>query len=293
MDQASTLRDLVNRKSDELTDDTFNSSNVFLITSGKGGVGKTILSVNLAASMGTDEKPTLLIEGDIRGGHHATMLGINPAYNLQNVVAGEIDLPDAIDKSFPGVHLLSGADDFSSRGNYNFRLIRLLTDNIERLSAEYRTVIIDAGASNPDDTANFCKISTSCLCLTTPDVTSITDTYALIKFLFQNHNCENMEILINMAGSEEQADDIVRRINLMTQHFLSLSVPYTGFIKTNSLLHESVEIQYPGVLAENGQKIKQAFEKLGNNLISGERKQVIFNEHDPVDDSVELIATES
>ena len=279
MDQATSLREMYIENEVSLPKSYTNEGKVILVTSGKGGVGKSLLTVNLAASIGTAEKPVLIIDANSRGTHLNMMIGSNPKYRMDDIVSGAVSILDAKDTTLEGVHLIAGFEELPINEIKVKESEKIVGENLHRLSHDYPLTLIDCGASRLEDIEWYSVYSTSILMVTTPEITSITDAYALTKYLYTKA-VKNLDIhlLVNQSRSEKDSRNIAGRFNLMTNNFLNLEVSYAGHIPMSDMLSESVANQNPAVLQSGAEDLNRLFEKIMNRLYTGEIDKISTNQ---------------
>ena len=275
MDQATSLREMYIENEVSLPKPYTSDGKVILVTSGKGGVGKSLLTLNLAASIGTAEKPVLIIDANSRGTHLNMMIGSNPRYRMDDIVSGDVSILEAKDTTLEGVHLIAGFEELQINEIRIKESGKIVADNLHRLSYDYPLTLIDCGASRLEDIEWYSAYSTSILMVTTPEITSITDAYALTKYLYTKAvKSLDIHLLVNRSRSEKDSRNIAERFNLMTNNFLNLEVSYAGHISSSEMISESVANQSPAVLQSGAEDLNRLFEKIMNRLYTGETDQI-------------------
>ena len=276
MDQATSLRDEFRESEMSFSISPNSGGRVYLIASGKGGVGKSLLSVNMAYTLGSADSPVLLIDADSHGSHLDMMIGSNPSKRLDDVVYGRESILNVIDRSYAGVHLIAGADGFPLDRNFDIEMRRIVCDNMNRFTSEYPFVIIDGGSSELENLELFSRISTSIILISTPELTSITDTYALAKYLIIKLGDDiDIQVIINKSRNEDESREIASRLNLMTENFLQQKISYAGSVSSMNEFGESVENQNPAVLSDKFGVINKMFTKVLENLRKNERGNIV------------------
>jgi len=274
MDQATTLREMFNDDRTRITNTAQSSGKAFLITSGKGGVGKSMLATNLAVTAGTISKPSLLIDANIQGAHLDFMLNIHPKHRL----TGDVSILEAIDNSLENVHLLAGNEDIPFNKNYSYDLRKRLMDKFELIERKYSSIIIDVDSSQLEIIEWFTKVCTSVVLVTTMEVTSITDTYALIKYLISKIGKDlTIKIIVNRSKNGNESKEIFKRLNLMTENFLDMKISYAGSIPYMKSIERSIEDQYPVASKINSLGLAKMFKSIMSEIHDG-RQTVLPNE---------------
>lgn len=276
MDQAATLRKMFNGNGTEITNTTQSSGEVFLITSGKGGVGKSMLATNLAVAAGTISNPVLLIDANTQGAHLDFMLNTHPKHRMNEVISGDVSIIEAIDHALENVHLLAGNEDIPLNKNYSYNLRKRLMDKFELIRRDYSSIIIDVDSSQLENIEWFSKVCASVALVTTPEVTSITDTYALIKYLISKLGKDlTIKIIVNRSKKDNESKEIFRRLNLMTENFLDMKISYAGSVPYLKSIERSIVDQYPVILKNNSHGLAKMFESIVTEIHARGNKPLI------------------
>ena len=263
MDQAASLRELFESNGIEFTNRSRSLGEVFLITSGKGGVGKSMIATNLAMTVGTSSNPALLIDANRQGAHLDFMLNTRPKHRFDEVISGDVSIIEAIDRSHENVHLLAGNKDIPFNKNYSYDLRKRLMDNFELITGEYSSIIIDIDSSQLESIEWLAKVCTFVALVTTPEVTSITDTYALIKYLMSKLGKELvLKIIVNRSKKDNESKEIFRRLNLMTENFLDFKISFAGSIPFMKRIERSIADQSPITMGNNSDGLAKMFETI-------------------------------
>ena len=245
MDQATNLR-LIARDHAPLALDSAKeatAARIVVCTGGKGGVGKSVIAANLAGAIAKQGKRALLIDANVQGTHLHVMMGATPVWTIQDFVDGACELEEAIYREWEPLHLLAGTASFPRAGQGETAIRRRLMDGLYLLATEYDAIVIDSGVASPANLAEYSARADLTLIVTTPELTALTDTYALIKYLFAQPGRRQINVLVNMASTEGQAREIVARLNIMTERFLRCQVWCGGAIPYDPAVPTSVETQ--------------------------------------------------
>jgi len=218
------------------------------ITSGKGGVGKTNIILNLAIAMSIRGKKVLLIDADMNLANIDVLLGINPQYTLSDLMEDGITVENLLVEGPRGVKILPASSGdlviMQNQKQYQQALIQAYMD----LRKDFDYILIDTGAGISDFTVDFVISADKIIVITTPEPTAITDAYAMIKVLYIRSKRPNISLMVNMAQTEDEANNIYNKINLIVQHFLNKTVANGGFIQVDKNIKESVKEQVPFIL---------------------------------------------
>ncbi len=219
---------------------------VLSVTSGKGGVGKTNLSVNIASQLAKKGKKVLLLDADLGLANVDVILGITPQKNLFHLFQNEATLEEIIFPTPYGFSILPAASGVNEILKLSAGQKMTLLDSIDALEDSLDYLIADTGAGIHDSVLYFNIAAQERIVVLTPEPTSLTDAYALIKVLNTKHDINSFRVLINMAASSKQAKEVYTRLSAACDHFLdNVSLDFLGFIPKDSLLRKSVLMQKP------------------------------------------------
>jgi len=276
MDQATNLRRIIKKESGKVhklrvKDGSFppkNSPMVIAVTSGKGGVGKTNIVGNLAITYQRMRKRVLIFDADLGLANIDIIFGINPKYTIEEVIKGEKELSQIIAKGPEGVAIIpasSGVQELShlSEGHK----INLLNE-FDLLNNMYDILLIDTGAGISSNVIYFNLAAQERIVVVTPEPTSITDAYALIKVMFMQHGTKKFIILMNMVRNEKEAVSVYKHLSRVVEKFMgSISLDYAGYIPYDKHLHESVNRREPVTCCYPRSSSSQSFKKLAEYLL--------------------------
>ncbi|HHT57012.1 MinD/ParA family protein [Herbinix luporum] len=244
MDQAEKLRKLVKEQNSPKP-----TSRVITVTSGKGGVGKSSISVNLALALSRLGKKVLILDADFGLANIEVMLGIRPKYNLADLMFKGKNLPDIITNGPENIGFISGGSGIQELTNLTKDQIIYLINKLVELDQTVDIIIIDTGAGITDSVLQFATASSEILLVTTPEPTSITDAYALLKTLNKkaNFSVEDtaIRLIANRVTLDEKADDIYEKLKTVASKFLNLNLDYLGYIPLDNTVSKAVIRQQP------------------------------------------------
>lgn len=247
-DQAQQLRDMLDGSSDSEVTNTSNASNVRIITitSGKGGVGKTNISTNLAILYAQMGKRVLLMDADLGLANVNVVLGVIPKYNLYHLVRKQKRLDEIIMSTDYGIRIVAGASGFSKIANMSLEDRNSFIDGISQLS-DVDIIIIDTGAGVSPGVLSFVAAATEAIVVTTPEPTAITDAYGIIKIIATEipHLQEPVKLLVNRVQSATDASKVSKRIIDISNQFLSTKIEYLGYVYEDDIVHQAILRQKP------------------------------------------------
>jgi len=262
-DQAQTLRDL-NAKRSPATSEQHTS--VYSITSGKGGVGKTAVVANLAYVLASQGKKVLILDADLGLANIDVVFGISPAYNLNHFFSGTKELQDILVEGPCGIKILpagSGVQNFTRLDAH--QKMRLL-DGLDSMHTHFDYVLIDTEAGISENVTYFNTAAQEILVVTTPEPTAITDAYALMKLLSTQFHEKNFNLVVNQIRTEDDALDVYRKLTMVANRFLDISIDYLGSIPEDRQMIEAIRKQK--VISElyPASKVTLAFQQLAQRI---------------------------
>ncbi len=269
-DQASKLREMVSESNREET--RMQSARVIAITSGKGGVGKTTMSVNLALEMARRGNRVVVFDADFGLANVEVMLGIRPAYNLLDLIHNNMSMTDIITEGPEGIGFISGGSGVSELATLDNASIKLLISELVKLDKMYDIVIIDTGAGITDSVMEFVMMSPEVLLVVTPEPTSITDSYSLLKVLRRRENydaaAKSISVVANRTETANEGNEIFQKINTVATKFLGTSLSYLGQIPQDKNASMAVIEQKPIVIAYPTSTSARAISDLASGLLN-------------------------
>ena len=250
-DQADTLRQLARSAKRSAQDRDVSSGKtaahqgirVISVTSGKGGVGKSNVVANLAMALAEQGKKVLIVDADLGVGNLDVLLGLSPQYNLNHVLSGEKGLAEIIVEVNSSIKLIpagSGVQEYTSLGQHE--KLKLL-DELDMLEEEFDIMIIDTEAGISENVTYFTVAAQEIVVVVSPEPTSITDVYALIKLLATRYSEHHFKVLVNMARDSEDALEVFRKLANVAGRFLDISLDYLGCVVRDERLIDAVKKQ--------------------------------------------------
>ncbi len=216
---------------------------VIAVTSGKGGVGKSTVVVNLAITMARLGQRVLVIDADLGVGNLDVLLGLKPNATLDHLLAGEKGLAEIIITGPAGIKLIpagSGVQEYTSLDL--LQRLRLM-DELDSLEEEFDLLIIDTEAGLSENVTYFNASAQEIIVVVKPEPTSLTDVYALIKLLATRYGEDHFKVLVNMARDEKDAEEVFTRLAAVTSRFLDISLDYLGYVLQDPLVVAAIKRQ--------------------------------------------------
>lgn len=281
MDQAGTLRRLVNKgaRMPDTLDSGYaepagagGSIRTISVTSGKGGVGKTNLVVNLGYALTKQSKRVLIFDADMGLGNINVLLGVTPKYNLYHVLSGEREMEGIMLEGPGGMKILpaaSGIQDMSQLTNHQKIF---LSQEFERLAVNFDVLLLDTGAGISSNVTYFCSKARDILVVAMPEPTSLTDAYALIKVTHEKHFIKRFKLVVNFARNEKEAKEVYRQLTAVIDKFLpKVALDYVGYVLRDDHIPKSVRQQKALLESYPFSKSGKCFEDIASRVFEETR----------------------
>ena len=275
MDQASQLRNII--KSQNAPQRPL--ARVITVTSGKGGVGKSNTSINLAIQFKKMGQRVIILDADFGLANIEVMFGAVPKHNLADLIYQGKNIKDIITWGPMDVGFISGGSGIASMSNLSREHLTYIIQNLAELDAIADIIIVDTGAGISDAVLEFLVASGEIIIVTTPEPTSITDSYSLLKALarhprFSTENSQ-LKVLANKVENAAEGQALYNKLNAVVARYLKLPVNYIGAIPEDSLLSRAVMQQMPVSIQSPNAKSALAYETIAKNLMNNENVQTV------------------
>ncbi len=240
---------------------------ILSVTSGKGGVGKTFATINVAAALARTRKKILVVDCDLGLANIDIMLGINPSHTLQDVAFGNKKLQDIIVATAGGFDLAPSSSGVKDMAQLLFEKIEMIKSMIRELSG-YDIIILDTGAGISEVVLQFNLLASKNILIINKELTCLTDAYSMIKVMFQVFERDNFSIIVNTVASEKEAVKIFTHINSICRRFLGFDLDYAGYIIQDDLATRSILTQKIALLDAPESEMARNFRTISNNISS-------------------------
>ncbi|MBN2802935.1 MAG: AAA family ATPase [Deltaproteobacteria bacterium] len=238
------------------------------VTGGKGGVGKSSISVNLAIALGALGGRVLILDGDLGLANADQLLGINVSNTLYDVVRGNILLEEAIVTTKWNVDLLPTASGRREMVEMDEGMRVDLIETVRGLHDRYEYVVIDTAAGIGDTAMNLAAAGDIVLGVTTPDPTSVRDVFSVMKVLSKEFGVKNFELLSNKVKHRAEGKDLYRRISGVAGRFLPIHMGYAGFVLRDPSLAKSIIERTPLMASYPSSPAAQQISALARSLVT-------------------------
>ncbi|KHO65509.1 MULTISPECIES: flagellar synthesis regulator FleN [Pseudomonas] len=241
---------------------------VIAVTGGKGGVGKTSVSVNLALALADLGRRVMLLDADLGLANVDVMLGLTPKRNLADVIEGECELRDVILQGPGGIRIVPASSGAANMVRLTSQQHAGLIQAFSDISDSIDVLIIDTAAGIGDGVISFVRAAQEVLLVVTDEPTSITDAYALVKLLNRDYGLSRFRVLANMTHTPEEGRNLYAKLTKVTERFLDVALQYVGAIPADELVRKSVQKQRAVYEAYPRSKCAQAYRAVAQKVDS-------------------------
>ena len=275
MDQAEHLRNII--KANNIAPRPL--ARVIAVTSGKGGVGKSNTAINLAIQFRKMGKRVIILDADFGLANIEIMFGTVPKHNLCDLIYQGKNITEIITWGPGDVGFISGGSGIVGLSNLGYDYLVYIIKNLAQLDSIADVIIIDTGAGIADAVLEFLVASEEILVVTTPEPTSITDSYSLLKALsrhprFSRENTQ-VKVLANRVEREQDGNELFTKLDAVVKRYLKMPISYLGAIPKDDRLSEAVMQQIPVSIKDPMAKSTRSFEKIAAKLMNMEQSQEV------------------
>lgn len=271
MDQADRLRNII--KKQDLRSERERAARVITVTSGKGGVGKSSIAVNLAIQFSRMGKKVVIFDADFGLANIEIMLGVHPKYNLADLMYRGKKIQDIITYGPEEVGFISGGSGIRELVNLSRDQVFSLVHRLDDLDRMADIIIVDTGAGISDSVLEFAAASEEVLLVATPEPTSITDAYALLKTLNRKTSYRREKTVVKMVANqvrgENEARELFEKLGVVVGRFLDIEVEYLGSVPYDKTMQRAVMHQAPVCISDPDSGSARAVKKIAGSLEDG------------------------
>ena len=239
---------------------------VIAVASGKGGVGKTNVSVNLGVSLSKLGHRVLLMDADMGLANVDIMLGLQTKYNLAHVLDGEKTLEEVIVEGPAGLKIIPAASGVRRMAQLTALENAGIINAFSELNGKLDVLIVDTAAGIADSVVSFCRAAQEVVVVVTDEPASITDAYALIKVLSRDYKLTRFRLLANQSRTPQQAQMLYEKLAKVCEQFLDVSLDYFGSVPFDHDLREAVQKQVPVTIYRPNSESAKAFKNMAQKI---------------------------
>ena len=239
---------------------------IFSVTSGKGGVGKSFITTNLATTLAHQGKKVLVADCDLGLANIDIMLGINPTLTLKDVVFGTLHLKDVIIPTKGGFDLIPASSGVREMAQLLYEKIQTIKDMLLEIEG-YDVILLDTGAGISEVVLQFNLLAGQNIIVINRELTSLTDAYAMVKVMYQVFGRQSFSIITNNIKDEKEGSGIFKNINTISQRFLGFRLHYLGHVVQDDAVPKAILKQEMAVLEFPHSKIITNFSQIGKAIL--------------------------
>lgn len=243
---------------------------VITVTSGKGGVGKTNLTVALALAFARLEKKVLILDADLGLSNVDVILGASPPGNLLQVIHNGLALDDVVADGPLGIKYISGGSGIYDLYNLSDSQIQYFLHQVAQLDNWADIILIDTGAGLNRMVLNFIQAADEVIVVTTPEPTSVADAYAVIKAYASQGGQSPVRLVVNRVRELAEGEEVISKLAKVSQRFLGLSISHLGFIFEDRTVQKAVASQVPLMIAYPDSVAARCIDRIAYSLVFGE-----------------------
>lgn len=258
-DQAQHLRELVWNAQ--------NNAHVIAVTSGKGGVGKTSTSVNLAISLAARGKRVILMDADLGLANVEVLMGLGSLYNLGHVIEGERAMRDILVQAPGGIRVVPGSSGLAQVADLSTAKRENVLRGLRELQQEADFIIIDTMAGIGKNAVSFNTAADEVLLVTTPEPSAIVDAYAMLKTIYKNRSDAAIRLVVNMVADQPQAKAVADKLAGVSQQYLGRNLSFLGFLPRDMHVSQAVMQSRPFVLLYPSAPVTKYMQLLAGRLV--------------------------
>lgn len=276
-DQAEKLRKIMGKysKKENINESKARKAKFIGVTSGKGGVGKTNFTVNLAISLRKLGYKVVIVDGDLGLANVDLITGTCLEYNISDIFLQGKSIFDIMTEGPDGIKIISGGSGITEFHLLNGENLNRFINEIEKLENYFDFIIMDTGAGISGNVIKFLLLADDLVLLITPDPTSLMDGYALLKTVVLYGYIGDIKTVINMAGSKKEAEEVYNKLNGVSNRFLNRDVEFLDYLNKSSIVANAVKKQRPFVLDKPNSSVSKKINNIALKFIDTEKSKFL------------------
>ena len=265
-DQAAVLRQMARKRDLDSQDGVRRPGQLIAVTSGKGGVGKTNVVVNLALALGRAKQRVAIFDADFGLANVDVVLGLAPTYHMGHVIEGILPLQEIILEGPEGVHIIPASSGIQDLAVMTQKQRDQLVLQLDEVLSSYDYIFIDTAAGISDNVIRFLMAAPRVVVVCAPEPTAIVDAYALIKVLFRRSPSKDVLVLVNLVEDQKEAESVFNQLARVVHRFLGRQVHLLGFIPRDDKVGQAVRRQKPLLISYPKSCVSRSFHRLAEDL---------------------------
>jgi flagellar biosynthesis protein FlhG len=240
---------------------------VFSVTSGKGGMGKTNIVANLAVAFAKLGKRVLVLDADLALGNIDVLFGVFPKFTLEDALYGGKDLSEIIVEGPCGVRILPTGSGTEAMAELSSEQKLGLMSQLEQLEKSFDIFLIDTAAGISSNVLYFNAAAQEIIVVASAEPTSLTDAYAVMKVMSKRYQEKRFRLLVNMVHSEAESHAVFRKLTMVADRYLNISIDYVGYVPYDDYLKMAVSQQKAVIDLYPNAKASQAFKRIAGQML--------------------------
>lgn len=245
----------------------------FAITSGKGGVGKTNFTINLGLALMKQGYRVMVLDADLGLANVDVILGLKAQYNLSHLIKGEKSIREIITVTPTGLQVIAGGSGMHELANLPRKKLQRFIKSLSELEGMADILLIDTGAGLSRSVMSFVMAADEVIVIATPEPTSITDAYGLVKTLYNTRPESKVHLVVNRVENAQEADETASKFTVVAQKFLQFPVATLGYVLDDHLVSKAVKNQEPFFIRYPKSDASHCLEQLANQLVNKDASQ--------------------
>jgi flagellar biosynthesis protein FlhG len=239
---------------------------VLAVTGGKGGVGKTNVSINLSIALAAMGRRVMLLDADLGLANIDVLLGLHPQYDLSHVIRGERTLDEILVEGPEGIQVVPASSGIRQMASLSPAEHAGLIGAFSDVADDLEVLVIDTAAGISDSVINFSRAANEVLLVVCDEPASMTDAYAIVKLLNREYNITRFRVLANMVQSPQEGRDLYNKLVRVTDRYLDVMLNFLGAIPFDDSLKKAVKSQRSVMTAFPRSRIAQAFRSIAKKV---------------------------
>lgn len=265
-DQAQGLRNLIRHQSES----NDKATRIITVTSGKGGVGKSNFTLNFALTLQKKGFKVLVFDADIGLANIDVLMGISSKFNLYHLLKKEKTIWEIIQTGYNDLQFIAGGSGFNDLIRLSEEQLDYFADQVNQLTGHVDFILFDTGAGLSKETLKFIVAAEETIVVTTPEPTSITDAYAIIKMVHSMNYQVPFRLVVNRATDWKEGRQTADKISMVAKQFLNLDIPTLGYVFDDSNVSKAVKKQVPFTVAFPFSAASKSIGELADDYISNQ-----------------------